>query len=220
MNKEILNTGILAALFFVLFGVSEFLYKRLKIKAAFTRNIVHFGTGMLTLLFPLMLTNYWSVFFLCASFAIILIISLKLNFLKSINAINRISYGSVLYPIAVYGCYLVYYFSGKDLILFYLPILILAISDPIAALTGKRWPMGRFYIGRNEKTLMGFISFFISSIIVTIIAFSFLSPENLKNISLIILIAAAGSIVEAISVRGIDNITIPATVILILFLSK
>lgn len=219
MNTEILKTAILAALFLLLFAIAEFLYYKLKIKASFTRNLVHFATGAITLLFPLMLANHWLVLFLCASFALILILSRKFNFLKSINAIDRFSYGSVLYPVAVYGCYLAYNFLGKDLIVFYLPVLTLAICDPVAALVGKRWPHGIFYIAGSQKTMTGFLSFFISSIIITLLLLCFLSSVNFKNIlALAFLIAAASSIVEVISIKGTDNITIPATVVFILLL--
>jgi dolichol kinase len=221
MNKEIINTGILAALFLLLFLIAEFLYHKLKVKAHLTRNIVHFGTGMLTLLFPVMLANHWLVLFLCAGFAIILIISVKFNSLKSINSIDRISYGSILYPIAVYGCYLVYDYFGKELLFFYLPVLTLAICDPIAALFGKRWPYGNFRIGNDTKTVMGSLAFFISSVAVTLILFYFLSTKNLNDVlPVTLLIAATSSVTEVLSVKGIDNITIPASVVLILTLFR
>jgi dolichol kinase len=221
MSKEIINIGILAALFLVLFLIAEFLYHKLKVKADLTRNIVHFGTGMLTLLFPVMLATHWLVLLLCAGFAFILIISLKFNLLKSINSIDRISYGSILYPIAVYGCYLLYDYFGKELLFFYLPVLTLAICDPIAAFFGKRWPYGNFRIGKDTKTVMGSLSFFISSIAVTLILFYFLSTQNLNDVlPVTLLIAATSSATEVLSVKGIDNITIPASVILILTLFR
>lgn len=230
MSKDILNTGILAASFLLLFGLAEVLYYKLKVKAELTRKLVHFGTGMITLLFPLMLSNHWFVLFLCASFAIILLASMKFNMLKSINAIDRKSHGSILYPVAVYGCYLVYNYYPANLgepveacIYFYLPILTLAICDPLAALLGKNFPYGKFKIGNDTKTLAGSFTFFISSIALTILVFLFFGKFE-SDLSHVILISTAiafcGSIVEAISGSGTDNITIPACVLatLILFL--
>jgi len=201
MSKEIINTGFLGALFLVLFAIAEFLYHKLKVKADQTRNIVHFGTGVLTLFFPVVLANHWLVLFLCASFALILIISVKFGLLKSVNSIDRISYGSILYPIAVYCCYLVYDYSGKEPLFFYLPILILAICDPIAALFGKRWPYGAFRIGKDTKTLMGAFSFFISSVAVSLILFYFLKTKNINGIlPMALLIAVTSSVAEVLSV--------------------
>ncbi len=217
MSKEIINTGILAALFLLLFLFAELLYHKGKLKAEITRKIVHAGTGMLTLLFPILLANKWFVLLLCTSFALILILSIKFTFLKSINSIDRISYGSILYPVAVFGCYLVYDYFGKTLLFFYLPVLTLAICDPVAAMAGKRWPVAHLGVGKSKKTITGFGAFFISSVVITILLFHLLSTEKWNNIlGLALLIALISSLTEVVSNSGIDNITIPASVILIL----
>lgn len=230
MSKDILNTAVLGASFLLLFGLAEFLYHTLKVKAELTRKLVHFGTGMITLLFPILLSNHWYVLFLCASFAVILLSSIKFNMLKSINAIDRKSHGSILYPVAVYGCYLVYNYyrmkTGKskdDYIYFYLPILTLAICDPIAALVGKKFSYGNFRIGKETKSLSGSFAFFISSLTLTIPIFLFCGKfeSDLSHLILIsITIAFCSAIVEGISGIGTDNLTIPACVLatLILFL--
>ncbi len=221
MSKEIINTALLAGLFLSLFAMAEMLYHKLKIKAEGTRKIVHIGTGIVTMLFPLMLRNHWFVLLLCASFALILFLSLKFNLLPSINAINRISYGSLLYPVAVYGCYLAYNYFHSNLLFFYLPILTMAISDPVAALVGKRWPYGIFHIRQDTKTVMGSAAFFFSSVVLTIILFYFFSSGNFhikSGLLIAILIASATTITEALSTKGLDNITIPFCTVLVLTL--
>ena len=230
MSQDIINTAILATSFLSLFALAELLYHKLKVQVELTRKLVHFGTGIITLLFPLMLGNHWLVLFLCGSFALILLISLKFNLLKSINAIDRKSHGSILYPVAVYGCYLVYnYYINKFgktpelYIYFYLPILTLAICDPIAALFGKRFPYGKFTIGKDTKTIVGTSAFFISSLVLSMAMLFYFkkyssNPGNFFLVSLII--GVSGSVIEAVSGKGSDNITIPACVmtVLILFL--
>ncbi len=221
MNKAILNMTILSMLFLLLFAVAQVLYYKFKVNVDITRKIVHIGTGVLTLLFPLLLGNHWQVLILCATFAIILTVSKKFNLLKSIHSIDRFSYGSILYPVAVYCCYVVYYYFNKELIFFYLPVLILAICDPVAAIIGSRFSYGIFYIGKGKKSLSGSISFFISSVIVSFVLFNFFSSRNLIIIlPLVFLIALISTVVEALSTKGTDNITIPASVILVLTLCR
>ncbi|MFN6946412.1 MAG: hypothetical protein ACK4ND_15800, partial [Cytophagaceae bacterium] len=184
------------------------------------------GTGVLTLLFPIMLGNHWYVLLLCVSFALILIASLRFNLLKSINAIDRISYGSLLYPLAVYSCYLVYHvYSQKtgaepeSYIYFYLPILTLAICDPVAAAVGKRYPFGKFKIGKGYKTLAGSLAFFISSFVLTFILFYYFESYATKLGNYYVatgIIAVGASAIEAVSGKGVDNFTIPAIVTLLL----
>ena len=228
MSRDFVNTGLLAISFLTLFGVAEVLYYKFKVRAELTRKLVHAVTGFITLLFPIMLDNQWLVLFLCASFAVIILASLRFDFLRSINGIDRRSHGSIAYPVSVYGCYLVYNYYDHRIsslhdpyIFFYLPILTLAICDPIAALVGKKFPYGRFTIGKDTKTIVGSSSFFISSLVLTLSVYFLLSHGSFHGTAILplaLLVAAAATMSEAFSGKGIDNITIPATVVLLLIL--
>lgn len=222
MNENFLNTAILAVAFLALFALAELMYHYMHVKVELTRKTVHFGTGILTLLFPVMLHNHWLVLLLCTSFAAILIFSLKFNLLKSINAIDRKSAGSISYPISVYVCYLVYEYYGYEYYFFYLPILTLAICDPIAALCGKRWPMGKYKVGNDYKTLMGSSMFLLSSFLLSVfLLLKFAGSEfSLALLGFCFLIALITAIVEAISKNGYDNITIPFIALIILIIEK
>lgn len=230
MSTEIFHTIILASAFLLLFGLTELLYHKLNVKVELTRKLAHFGTGLLTLLFPVMLGNHWLVLLLCAGFALILLLSLKFNLLKSINAIDRKSHGSILYPVAVYSCYLFFsYHSRKNgnlpgsYIYFYLPILSLAICDPLAALFGKRFPHGKYKVGNDTKTVVGSSAFYLSSVLLSFVMLTFFATHSLPFAIILrtsILIAATACLAEALSGKGTDNFTIPASVLaaLILFL--
>lgn len=217
MKQDIINAIILAGAFLSLFALAELIYHYFKVKAELTRKFVHFGTGILSLLFPLMLSNHWFVLALCASFALILITSLKFNLLKSINAIDRKSYGSLCYPLAVYSCFLIQSWYGEQsnfyggYLIYYLPLLILAISDPLAALIGKRWSWLPYKVGIGTKTMSGSLAFFGSALLISIAAFfAFqisLSFELLVGSCL--LIAGITAVSESVSRNGFDNLFIP-----------
>jgi dolichol kinase len=101
-------------------------------------------------------------------------------------------------------------------IYFYLPILILTICDPIAALVGKKFPFGKYKIGNDYKTLMGSMAFFVSCFVILFV--SFYRFDNSKSIVEIIILSLIISITttftEALSKNGIDNLTIPFSVLL------
>src|SRR5690606_10098770 len=103
----------LAGAFAALFAAAEVLYRVWRMNAEVTRKVVHIGTGLLALLFPLVLTSHWQVLALCGSFAVLLWISIRYKFLPSINGIRRKSYGSLGYPISVYVSFLAYEYSGQ-----------------------------------------------------------------------------------------------------------
>ena len=227
MKTEIINTILLSTAFLGLFGLAELLYHYGKVKVEWTRKLVHIGGGLTTLLFPLLLDNHWLVLLLCASFVLILATSLKFGLLPSINAIDRKSVGSLVFPAAVYGCYIAndlfqQQASGmaESNLFFYLPILTLAISDPLAAFVGKRWPYGKYGISGGVKTVSGSLAFLISALLIACgglyAQVAWLSVAQIMSFG--IMTALAATIAEAFTGKGWDNITIPGTVILCLLL--
>lgn len=217
MKEELVDLTILATLFLALFVVSEILYHKFRVKVELTRKLVHVGTGVLTLLFPIWLDSIWSVLFLCGSFFIILIVTLKYNLLKSVNAIPRQSVGSLAYPVAVSSSFWTFTYFNYQYVFYYVPILILAFCDPIAALSGKNFPYGKYKIGTANKTLVGSAMFFLSACLVYFCIAKYLNL-NIDNhlIINILLVAMATSIAEAMTGNGYDNITIPLTALFIL----
>lgn len=222
MSTDIQHTLILAAAYLVLFICAELLYHKCAVKVELTRKFVHIITGLLALLFPILLGNHWLVLFLCASFALILVVSLKFKFLPSINAIERESVGSLAYPLAVYLCYLAYDYHQQQYIYYYLPIIILAVCDPIAALTGKKWPLGKYSIGKESKTLMGSTMFFLSTLILVVnFTYNSVGFSSTQQIILsALIIGFLSSFTEAISKKGWDNLTIPISVLVGLMMTR
>ncbi len=217
MKQEIPIILGLATTFLLLFGLSEVLYHKFQWRVELTRKISHIGTGILSLLFPFFLESHWSVLLLSFSFLILLILSIKFNFLKSINKIDRTSYGSVLYPISVYTCFYTYKAFNEELIYFYLPVLILAICDPVAAFVGKRKPFGKYT--RGTKTLAGSLGFFVSATLLAIFLFKILIPELMVEqiILYAIGVALSATVFEALSGKGLDNLMVPAVVLSVLY---
>lgn len=226
MENDLLHILWLSLCFLTLFGTAEWMYHKLNIKAELTRKTVHFGTGILTLLFPVFLTSHLSVMFLCGSFALLLMLSLKFNLLPSINAIDRESWGSLWFPLSVYICFIFYsHYAAHPLvnayILYYAPILTLAICDPVAALVGKRFPRGKFKVGKSSKTIAGSSGFFISSLLLNCCLVYAFEPELFQQNwiwAAICALSLSSTLIEAISGKGIDNLSIPLCVMFNLFL--
>jgi dolichol kinase len=94
---------------------------------------------------------------------------------------------------------------------YYLPILTLAICDLCAAIIGYRYPLKKINIYIETKSMGGFLAFFLSFILLnlTLIQFNYQIP-----LVFIIVAGLFSAFVELISPRGIDNITIPLSVIM------
>lgn len=216
-----MNLFLLGAAFLALFGISELIFKKFKPEVEYTRKIVHIGTGLLTMLFPLLLDSMTEVVILCAAFIFILIASQRLGLLPSVNGVNRKTYGSLSYPVAVILSFwaMETFAEGEGterLIWFYLPILTMAIADPAAALIGRRVNSRKFQVGDVTKSVAGCLTFWIVARLICMASFFFL---DLNENPLFALpgVAVGSMTAEAISPYGLDNLTIPLSVLLYLY---
>lgn len=218
---------LLSLAFLGLFALAELLYRHFKVHAEHSRKLVHVGTGLLTLLFPLMLRSHWEVMFLCASFALILFGSQRLHLLPSINAIKRYSHGSLCYPLAVWFSFWTYEQMAQQsgtlfppLYYFYLPVLTMALGDPAAALVGRKWPLVKFRVGSGTKSLGGMLAFCCAAFLL-VGGFLYFAPPAGMPLERMLLTAGVISVVaclaEALTPWGLDNITIPLIVIVVLY---
>ncbi len=205
LQKIIIYTG----LFLAIFGLGEVMYHKLKVKPEITRKFSHFSSGILALSFYIYLTEIASVGILCTSFLALLILSKKYGFLKSINNVDRVTFGSFLFPVSVFGCFVLAHYSSlqQHALFFYLPILTLAICDPLSALIGKKYPYGKYEVGINHKTFMGSGAFLISALLLGYIVSLLLNID--VSVLTIALSALLCTFIEGISRNGWDNLTIP-----------
>lgn len=207
---------IFSGIYLVLFTISEILYHKMKVKVEYTRKFVHLFTGIIALLFPLYIKQPLDLILLCTVFAVLLVLAIKVNILQSVNAIERKSRGSVLYPIIVIICYLFQYYRDTYMY-FFIPVLVLAISDPLAAIIGKKRPWKPYNILGDTKTMAGSLSFFVSAFIIGLVAFGMKETGDFSfNFWVALCLAGVTMVGEAISIKGYDNLVIPLCAIAVL----
>lgn len=200
----------------VLFLLSEIGYRALDCKAEHTRKFVHLSTGLIAFTFPVFLNSPVSVVLLCSLFVMLLPILDRLGVLPSVNAIDRKSRGGVLFPIAVLICYFTYWSLGSYMY-YVMPLAILSICDPLAALVGKKCRQGKYVVFDQTKSYGGSLSFFLSAFMVSSLVFVAADFEITWPILFYaIVIATTTTIAEAFSTKGYDNITIPSMTLLTL----
>ena len=211
MSDNLIAYIILSISFMVVFGMGDFLLLRLRWKAEHSRKFVHIGSGLLACTFPFYFDSHWWVMAICASFVGLLYLSLKFNFLKGINQVDRKTYGSLVYPLAVYGSFYFYSsFAALSPMIFLIPILLLSIPDPAAALVGKNYPIRRFSADPHAKSWGGSGAFFLSAaVIVFIPMYASYDYGVFRSISVAVMIALVTTAIEAFSKKGLDNLFVP-----------
>lgn len=220
------NQVTLSVIFLVGIGLllvfNELIYRRLNLKGEVTRKFAHFAATLATITFPYLFSSHWYILILAGIFFAILFFSRNSAQLKSIHDIDRKSVGSYLLPVSIYITFLIAQLLGNKF-LFILPMLILAICDPMAGILGinlKNYNHRITIFGhKTKKTILGSGSFLASSFIVSVIALYFhRTVFDLKTFWLAMGIAVISTAVELISWRGTDNLSIPVSVLLMLLL--
>lgn len=212
--------------FIYLLGISlllvfnELNYRRLQIKGEITRKFAHFAATLAVIPFPYIFTSHWYVLVLASVFFAVLLFTQIYKQLNSIHNIQRQSIGSYLLPVSIYTTFLISDLTGNKF-LFILPMLILAISDPAAAILGINIKKGNGRIKicghKLQKTWLGSGTFLVSSFVISLIALFFSRGIfDLKSFWLALLIAFVGTLAELFSWKGSDNLSIPLSVVLVL----
>lgn len=223
MGSQLALTFLFLVLFLLLLGFVELVYKRLKLPGELTRKLAHFSATLSTISFPYLFTDHWYVLALAIVFFLLLFLSRKSHHLRSIHDIARISTGSYLLPVAIYVSFLIAY-RLDDWFLFILPMMILAVSDPVAGLLGLNingYNHEIVLFGRRmRKTWLGSSSFFISALMLSLFAFYYHRQQfDLQAFGLSVLVGLTATLAELLSPKGTDNLMIPLSVILVLILT-
>ena len=220
MGNQLALTFIYMIAIISLLIFTELIYRRLGFKGEVTRKFAHFTATLSTVTFPYMFTDHWYVLVMAVFFFMILYYSKKRTQLKSIHDITRKSAGSYLLPVAIYLTFLIAYNMGHRFY-FILPILVLAICDPVAGILGlniKQFNHKIILLGHKfQKTMLGSSSFFISCFLISLISLYYHRMVfDAKTFWLAFSIAIVGTLVELFSWRGTDNLFIPMSVLLML----
>ncbi len=179
----------------------------------------------------IMLSNWWIVamaffdnmFWAAATpalFVVVNYLSYKNGFIKVMERddkdINKESLGTVYYALSLFILALITFGPLNNPLIGLCGILVMGYGDGLAAVVGQGVKSKEFYIKGNKKSLAGCLTMF--SITLTIFV-AFLIYNNTDYIAIkSILVATLMTIIEAVSIKGTDNITVPLTTSLLAIL--
>lgn len=211
-----LALGSVAVLLGLMQVVRQFATKW-QIGAEVQRKLVHVGTGLYALSLPWLFPDRWPVYMLVGlTLLVMLLLRLPNSRLgATLHGVERQSYGDLLLAISVGLCL---FFAEDQLFLYVLPIAVLTLADAAAALAGSTYGTRIFHIEDGQKSVEGSAVFFTITLLISIICLMLMSPFAPANIIVLsLMVAAFGTLVEAVSWRGFDNFFLPMG--LLVFLS-
>lgn len=207
---------IVSIIFLLIFIIAE-AWRKFGALTEVTRKFVHFSGAFVTIFFPFIFKSHLTVLLLAVIFGGIMFVTKKLGKLQSVHAVERKSDGAIYHPIAIYVCFL--YSQILNQPWFYvISILILGVSDAVAALVGKSYGMNEYIVEvGSKKTFEGSFTFFLTSFLITHLILLFAtSIDRIETVLVALLIAIIMTIFESVSLKGADNLFIPIGTMFIL----
>lgn len=198
---------IIATAILVLFVASEIWKRVWKVPTEWTRKFTHMGSGAVVMSFPWLIESVWSVLVLAVAFGGILVGGKVTGLLSSVHDVERKTQGAYLYPLAVFGMFVL---SDGDALLFCVPLAIMAVADTGAAIVGKHAGGTRYKVLDGERSLEGSLTFFGIAFAIAIGGLALAGePGWPASLLVALVVAILTTSVEAVSVRGSDNVLIP-----------
>lgn len=189
------------------------------LSAEIQRKLVHIGTGLYALTLPWLFPDRWPVYMLVGVTLVVMLVLRIPRFARAgigstLHGVERQSYGDILLAIAVGLCL----FLAEDrLFLYVLPIAVLTLADAAAALAGTSYGKRFFRVEDGQKSLEGCVVFFSVTLLVSIICLMLMTTFAPLNIILLaLMVAGFGTLVEAVSWRGFDNLFLPLGILVFL----
>ncbi len=112
MSSQLIASVIFLVVFCLLLIVAQGMYKFLKLEAEVSRKFMHVSGGIVSLFFPYFFKVHWWVLLLCCIAFLVLLITYIKKSLPGIHKTNRLSFGSIFFPVPVYICF----FAANNLI--------------------------------------------------------------------------------------------------------
>lgn len=184
-----------------------------------SRKFIHIMLGNWWFIAMYFFSNVWFAIFVPITFVIINYVSYKQNLIKVMERDEQDGLGTVYYAIALLILVIVSFGIYKKPFLGLVPNLVMAYGDGFAAILGKNIKSKEYKIGETKKTIAGSITMFIVTIIIITAYLIFKYNMQIEKLLIISIITSLiATIIEALSVKGLDNISVPMSVLVILVL--
>jgi len=202
---------------FTVIGAAEGLRRWRAYSSGFTRKVIHISVGMMSWFLPFLFTSPWPFVLACAAFMVINLLDWRYGFFNAMQSSNRANLGTVYFPLAAAVVALVFWEQPPLMVAALMP---LTWGDGLAPVVGAAFGRRFYTIHTSVRTLEGSAGFFVAGFVFTWLAL-WLMP-GLPDITPLaavlpsLVIMSVTTLIEAVSIWGLDNLTITAAAIIIL----
>ena len=193
----------------IVLALLEWTGKKLQVQPETIRKWIHIAVGHWVFLALAWMEHWYVAITPLLFFTLINLVTLKRG-TGRMNQVERVSYGTVYYPIAL--ALLVLFFFEQEPMALVAGSMVLAWGDGLAALVGKRFGKTFYTRGKIRRSFEGSIAMFLASFLVLTVTFLFYEEPTWLAVSYGFLLANIAALIEAVSYRDTDNLLIPLTI--------
>ena len=216
---DTLGFFICIAYVFGIIGSAELLRRRLGYSSSFTRKVVHIGVGMMSWGLPFLFNSPWPFVIAALFFAVVNFLDWRYGFFASMASADRSNLGTVYFPLAAAAVAVLFWEEPPLMVAALMP---LTWGDGIAPVVGRAFGRHSYTVLGHRRTLQGSAGFFLAGFLFTWLALWAIpgppAVDAMAAQTVAAVLVASTTVVEAVSVWGIDNVTITACAVLILSL--
>lgn len=192
--------------------VGEFLRKAGRFSPEFSRKFVHIAVGGALLLAPSLFISPVPILILSILFAVSNGVAIRAGWLKGIHGPKRRSLGTVYFPVSLGVLTVLLWHHSPEMVV--LAMFTFSMGDAAAAIVGESLPRPTSYILTGDaKSIEGSVAMFVASVASMLAGIWFLMPELLSSWYFLAVLVTASALLstawEALSSKGLDNITVP-----------
>ena len=201
------------AFVFIVIAIAEVIRKSFSLSSNFTRKVIHVGVGNWIFLWPFAFDHWYAIIVPPALFVVLNYISYRRELFKAMERKEKAGgLGTVYYALSLTVIVPIAMILGITWIAAS-AIMLMAWADGLADPIGRRYGMRKYHVAGSTKSIEGSLGFFlvgVCSVAATLMFFNAFSLLPSVNILIFALgIAALGTLIEAVSPAGTDNLTVP-----------
>lgn len=206
--------GIVVSIIYIVlvFALSKFMTKK---GEEMSRKFIHIALSNIWFIYCLFIDKLWVACILPAVFIVINSLSYKFKIFKTMEREQNDGFGTIYYAISILLVTIFSYLQASPII-GATGMFIMGYGDGFAAVVGKRFKSKEYNIFGAKKTIAGSTTMFVISLIISCIVFYIIGMKYFIIKAFITSIIA--TLLEAISVKGLDNISVPVMVTVLTYL--
>lgn len=184
-----------------------------------SRKFLHIMVGNIAFLLPIFNTGEIMAFVAAAPFIPLTFLMSPYTPLKSIRGhTSAAGHGMGLVYYVITWTILAYLFFD-NMVVIAVAILAMSYGDGFASVIGIRFGKKKYNVCGDQKSYVGSAAMFLFTFMTTIVAVLYYGIDiNNYLIAVLLLISFVAAVVEGITPKGLDNLTVPFSTVLIYWL--